>query len=134
MNHSLAPHAKCYVAIHENKHIAFAAVISFPSGRKKLRKISRIVVKPEYQGLGIGVSFISALGEHYIENNLEIGITTTLPAFMKSLKKSKDWRCIRYGKSAPHNEKQNKKLKSKARALNKTTSTDRITASFAYKW
>jgi len=53
---SLNPSSTCFLAVIDGTPAGFGAVLSFPSGTiKNARRAHRIVVKPEFQGLGLGV-------------------------------------------------------------------------------
>lgn len=67
---------RCCVAMWGDIPVAFNASISFPCGipplyegdtRKKFRE-SRLVVLPDYQGMGIGTKFSNAIGEKYLND------------------------------------------------------------------
>jgi len=51
--------AKCFVALFNDKPIAFMAILPFPSGViQNGYRISRVVVLPDFQGLGIGFKIL----------------------------------------------------------------------------
>lgn len=58
LNGSLNSSSECYVAVIGGIPAAFYAVLSFPSGTvKNAYRGHRLVVKPDFQGLGVGVRF-----------------------------------------------------------------------------
>lgn len=66
LSHDLNKSAQCYVASWNNNIVAFGAILAMPSGTlKNAFREHRIVVLPDYQGMGIGVAFSDALGEIY---------------------------------------------------------------------
>jgi len=69
--------AVCFVAVWEGVLVAFSANLVMPGRipplyegdcRKKYRE-SRLVVLPDYQGLGIGTSFSECVGEIFLRRN-----------------------------------------------------------------
>ena len=81
--------------------------------------ISRVVIVPEFQGLGIGIKFMNAVADVYKEKGERVTIITSLKPFIKSLKRNPSWKCIRFGRAAAGSK------------IN--TSSNRITGSFEYK-
>lgn len=64
-------------------------------------KCHRIVVLPDYQGIGLGTMFLSAVAEIYRNKNKKLYITTTLKNFARSLAKSKKFVCSRCSIAKP---------------------------------
>ena len=82
--------SKCFVALLENKPVAFMACIPSPSGYiKNAWRCSRIVVLPDYQGLGVGFKFVEHIAKLYNENNNAFYIKTShLPFVNKFINKN----------------------------------------------
>jgi len=58
--------ANCYLGIYDDQPIAFGAVIAMPCGTlKHAYREHRVVVLPDYQGMGIGNKFSEAIAEAY---------------------------------------------------------------------
>lgn len=53
-----------------------------------MRRCSRLVILPDYQGVGLGVKFLTAVAELYKKDGFDFRIVTTLKNFSKSLIKS----------------------------------------------
>lgn len=68
---NLSKNAECYVGIYDNRIVCFYAVIQFPM-KKGAKRGHRLVVLPEYQGLGIGTKFSDAINKMYIDKNWEM--------------------------------------------------------------
>ncbi len=83
--------ARCYLATWHDEPVAFCALLS-GVGRRGVWRISRIVVLPDYQGIGIGGRFIATIGELYREQSLRTTITTSHPAMIGYLRSSPAWR------------------------------------------
>ena len=105
-----------------NKKLAgFMAIIMFPHPKQPYRKVHRLVILPDYQGIGLGKIFLEKIGNHI--KDYPFAITTSQPALINCLKKSEKWICTR-------NTRNTGKL---ADGLNKTLSNKRITTTFVYK-
>lgn len=87
MNNDLASACKCYGLYDEqNKIVGFCAVMPFPHPKvKNMRRCSRLVILPDYQGIGLGVKFLTAVAELYKKDGYDFRIVTTLKNFSKSL-------------------------------------------------
>lgn len=116
---------KCYGLYDENDVIiAFIAVIPQPHPKhKRLRRISRLVVLLDYQGIGIGYKFLNAIGQIYVDNNYDITIVTSAKNMVMKMAKENDWRLIR-------KDKQRKSKTGAVEKAKKTSRTENITASF----
>ena len=86
--------------------------------------IGRLVIVPEFQGFGIGVKFMNEIADLY--KSERIRITTSLKPFIESLKRNRNWKCVRFGRvgqpgksSLIHN-----------RSKDSSVSYNRITATF----
>jgi len=92
------PTADTYIASWEGEAVAFVAVmplVGFP-GR---RRISRIVVLPDYQGIGIGRAVLDATCRMLKGRGHRVNITSSHPAMIASLKRDSAWRCVNYSKT-----------------------------------
>lgn len=76
--------------------VAHTGIIQFPM-RKGWKRIHRLVVLPDYQGVGIGVRFINAVSELVSGEGFNVNLTTTTPALVGALKRSQDWALVRKG-------------------------------------
>jgi len=65
--------------------------------RKGWKRIHRLVVLPDYQGVGIGVRFINAVSAAVSAEGHNVNLTTTTPALVGSLKRSPNWVLARKG-------------------------------------
>lgn len=85
-----------------------------------MKRIHRLVILPEYQGIGIGKKFLNEIANLY-EN---IYITTSLKSLVKGLIKDKNWILIRKGRVSSINKN--------LTAMNKTISNNRNTYCFKH--
>lgn len=58
---------------------------------KGKKTIHRLVVLPEFQGLGIGTIFLNEITQLYINKNWDVHIITSNTALIYSLNKNKHW-------------------------------------------
>lgn len=113
-------------------------MIQFPM-RKGWKRVHRLVVLPDYQGIGIGTKFINEVTKEYIKNKMNVNLTTTTPALVHALAKDKHWALIRKGRSKSTYEDFNKygtgnKVENKnVSKISNTGSNNRITYSFNFK-
>lgn len=119
------------MAFYNNEPVAFCAVLHLPHGIvKNVKRCSRIVVMPDYQGVGIGTKLLNWVADYYISKGFRFTITTTTPALMHSFKKSYNWKLKRQGRSG--NKATSKSKIEQAKQLAGTDSTRRITTSWEY--
>ena len=97
---NLSPFSHCYVAEYKNKPIAFMAIMKIHFGTIYYR-VSRLVVLPDYQGVGIGKRFLTFMAD-FITNKTGILVTivTTNPQLIRSDLGS-NWIIRRVGKVKP---------------------------------
>lgn len=77
----------CFVYVRQN------------AGHKGLKRISRIVTLPDYQGVGVGLAVLNAVAEITIARGASgVSITTGHPAMMHALQKTGRWRCSNFSK------------------------------------
>ena len=97
LNHDLSKSPQQYVAFYNDKPVAFCAVINFPHPKiKPMWKTHRIVVLPDYQGIGIGTKLLDFVAQKYEPDYF--GITTSLNGFAKRLMKNESMEVVRPGK------------------------------------
>ena len=117
--------SKQFVAFINNAPVAFCAVLHFPHPiRKNVKRCTRLVVLPDYQGLGIGNRLLNYIAENFIKKGFVFRITTTTPALINSFGKNEHWRLDRVGRIGGVNRE--------VTSLNKTISSARYTTSWEY--
>jgi ABC-type nitrate/sulfonate/bicarbonate transport system ATPase subunit/predicted acetyltransferase len=125
LNNKQSPNAKAYIATINNNMVGYISFMNMPHPKaKNLEQVNRLVILPDYQGLGIGIRILNILSQYMAQANKRIIITTSSPSLLNSLKQSKEWICTRFGRNKPHSGDIMK---------NTRGSTNRITASFEYK-
>ena len=122
---NLGTAAICYLGLWDRVPVAFAATM-IALGRRSYRRVSRVVVSPDYQGIGIGGRFLNAVAAIDAErNDSKMSITTSHPAMIGHLKRDANWQCVNVLKTG-----------SSPTGMNKgrcRTSTGRAVVTFAFK-
>ena len=117
---------KCYGAYDGDTIIAFMAIIHSPHPIKKnTKRVSRLVVLPDYQGCGIGYKFLCAIADYLDKNGYSFTITTSAKNLIMKLHDSPLWQTKRVGFGG-FNDGNLKNRRQSARTTVKT-------ASFEYK-
>ena len=92
---------------------------------KNARRTHRLVVKPDYQGIGIGSILHNYIAEYYALQHYSYILTTSSPQLIKSLQKSRKWIATRIGRVAGSHTGLNK-------GNGGNSSRNRITTSWKY--
>lgn len=124
LTHDIQQSSDCFCLDYNNKSIAFVAVNHFPHPKvANFKKIHRMVVLPDFQGIGIGKKLLNEISEIYYKQNFRVLITTGALSFINSLGKEKNWKLTRkLGKVGESHG-----------VMKGKTSMNRETASFEYK-
>ena len=101
--------------------------------RKGKKRIHRLVVLPDYQGVGIGTAFIRKVADMIDDEGFEVNLTTTTPALVGALKRDPHWVLARYGRSSGNYSDLENRYGLASRHLDKSTSNRRVTFSFWYR-
>jgi ABC-type lipoprotein export system ATPase subunit len=113
-----------FVGCINNAPVAFCAVRHFPHPiNPRIKMVHRLVVLPDYQGIGIGTRFLAFVADQYMKKGFDVHLVTSLVSFIKSLDKH-GWRMVYYGHQSM--------VTGGMDHLKKTNSHRRITASFEY--
>lgn len=78
--------------------VCHTGIIPFPM-RKGWDRVHRLVVLPDYQGIGIGTKFIKAVADLREKEGRRVNLTTTTPSLVFALAKDDDWALVRKGRS-----------------------------------
>lgn len=125
MNSNLNPSAQCYVGYIENNPVCFFGVLHFPHPHvKNFKKGHRLVVLPDYQGLGIGHVFSSNIAQMYIDKGFRFVITSSTKSLYNQRSKDKRWNITRKGRVG--------NVDNKTGILKGTLSLNKITYSYEY--
>ena len=104
--------AKSFVFLMNDKPVAFIANLPMPSGTiKDAYRVSRLVVLPDFQGLGIGIDILNFMGSMYKKDNKKLYIKTSNPSLFKGMKRNKEhWKITTEDNNVEAIKNQNKKL------------------------
>lgn len=138
MNTNLHKAAEQWVGVMDGKLVCHRGIIQFPM-RKGWKRGHRMVVLPDYQGIGIGTAFENYTSQYYFDRGWNVNLTTTTPALVHTLKRSKKWSLVRYGRNkstmadfAKYGKGDYEKNKKISESTVKTQSNNRITYSFNF--
>lgn len=122
-DHNNAAHK--YIAEINGEAVAWCSVLHFPHPKiKNMKRIHRIVVKPDYQGIGIGQKFLNFISEMYKAKGFRVGIVTSSPSLIYAMCKSSEWVMTRKPGRLQNTAKTGE--------LKGSTSDARLTASFEF--
>lgn len=93
----------------------------------KIKRVSRLVVLPDYQGIGLGKKLLEFVAKIYKTKGFDFSIKTSAKNLIETLRKSNDWMLVSYGKSSYSS------IKGAIDYKKKSLRTDCKTASFFYK-
>jgi GNAT superfamily N-acetyltransferase len=86
---------RCYTATYNNKPIAFIAV-ACTRMKVKYCRVSRLVVLPDYQGIGVGKQLLNFIGELYTsQTKMPFYILTSNPQIIHG--NLSNWKVTRLG-------------------------------------
>jgi GNAT superfamily N-acetyltransferase len=84
LNGSLGAGVRCYAAIYQDRPIAFIAVIHTQMKSNYFR-VSRLVVLPDYQGIGVGKRLLNFIAELYTsQTEMPFYLVTSNPQLTRS--------------------------------------------------
>lgn len=63
----------------------------------KIKRVSRLVILPDYQGIGLGTKLLNFIAEIYNKQNYDFSIVTSAKNLINALRKSNKWCMSRYG-------------------------------------
>lgn len=120
--------SKCFGVYDNENIIAFMAVLHQPHGvNKKIKRVCRLVVLPDYQGVGIGKQFLNEIAKYYVNKGFDFSIVTSAKNLIYSLNNSNNWILQRY--SANNCSSQKSAIDYKRKSMRSNCKT----ASFFYK-
>jgi GNAT superfamily N-acetyltransferase len=126
LNSSLGVGIRCYTATYQDKPIAFIAVSAIKM-KTRYYRVSRLVVLPDYQGIGVGKKLLGFIAELYTsQTKLPFYIVTSNPQIIKS--KNSRWQISRFGHA--NMGRSASKIND---GLSDSLSRNRLTATMKYK-
>jgi hypothetical protein len=104
--------AKTFIVLFNDKPMAFVAILPLPSGTiQNAFRVSRLVVLPDYQGLGAGIKILNYFGSLYQTINKSLYIKTSNPSLFKGMERNtKHWKLVMENNDIQSIKKTNDKL------------------------
>jgi GNAT superfamily N-acetyltransferase len=125
LNGSLGAGVRCYVAVYQARPIAFIAIIRIHM-RARYYRVTRLVVLPDYQGIGVGKRLLNFIAELYTsQTKTPFYILTSNPQIIRG--NMEDWKLVRFGHASKG--KENTRIN---REIRNSLSRERITVSLKY--
>jgi GNAT superfamily N-acetyltransferase len=126
LNGSLGAGIRCYTAIYQGNPIAFIAVACVRM-RAKYYRFSRLVVLPDYQGIGVGKRLLNFIADLYSsQTGLPFCLVTSNPQLIHG--DLENWKIARFGHAS--RGRGNTRINSE---LKKSLSRNRLTTTLKYK-
>jgi GNAT superfamily N-acetyltransferase len=95
LNGSLGAGVRCCTAVYQGKPIAFIAVASVRM-KAKYYRVSRLIVLPDYQGIGVGKQLLNFMAELYTSQTImPFYILSSNPQLVRG--NMQNWRLKRFG-------------------------------------
>lgn len=93
--------ARVFLAYVDGTLAGFCSVLTQPHGHvKNLKRIHRLVVLPDFQGVGIGVQFLEVVSKHFRAQEYRLSIVTSAPSLIWALKKNRNWAMTAMGRKS----------------------------------
>jgi ABC-type lipoprotein export system ATPase subunit/GNAT superfamily N-acetyltransferase len=104
--------AKSFCITWNDKPIAFIAILPMPSGTvQNAYRVSRLVVLPDYQGLGVGIKILNYFGLMYKNLGLSLYIKTSNPSLFNGMSRNQNnWKLISENNNVDQIKMNNEKL------------------------
>ena len=81
--------------------VGFLGVIHFPHpNNPKIKRVTRLVILPDYQGIGLGRQFLNIVSDYYVKQGFDFSIQTSAKNLIQALMHDQKWLCARYGHAA----------------------------------
>ncbi len=96
LSSNLSASSRCYIVTHEGMPVAFASYLVQPHAKvANLLREHRVVVLPDYQGLGLGNKLSEWLAKKMIEQGFRYTSVTSHPSMVRHRIASPLWKVIR---------------------------------------
>lgn len=96
----------CYGLYDKENIVGFCGILHQPhSVNKKIKRVSRLVVLPDYQGIGLGTKFLNVLAQYYTNKGFTFTIVTSAKNMIGALRKNENWTMTRWSVNKTNNKK-----------------------------
>lgn len=126
--------AKCFLILFNDKPVGFMGILPMPSGTiQNAYRVSRLVVLPDFQGLGIGIKILNFFGSMYKKDNKTLYIKTSNPSLFKGMTKNKNyWKTISGVNNIENIKKSNQKIIEQGKDNGLKLIKESVTKSYKY--
>jgi len=126
--------AKSFVITFNDKPVCFIAILPMPSGTiKNAFRVSRLVVMPDFQGLGIGMKTLNIFGSMYKADNKTLYIKTSNPSLFIGMSRNMSyWSLIGETNNIEKIKKNNQKIIEQGKDNGIKLIKESITKSYKY--
>lgn len=101
--------SSCYCFTWDNRLVAFVGVLPLPSGTmKNAMRVTRSVVLPDYQGMGIGAKVIEFISSIYKANGYTMYIKSVNPRLGEYFNSSSNWQGTSFNGKCRHDKRKDK--------------------------
>jgi len=117
LNSTIGKQSQCYCLLCNDNLAGFIGIIHFPHPHiKNMKKVTRLVVLPDYQGIGLGKILLEEIGEIY-KKNYRFSITTSQPSLISYFIKSEKWKCKSFGRFGHQGRQSQRRVDSNGRFI-----------------
>lgn len=126
--------AKCFALTWNDKPTSFIAILPLPSGTiQNAFRVSRLVVLPDYQGLGFGIKLLNYIGAMYKAIGKTLYIKTSNPSlFMGMTRNEINWKLVTENNNIEQIKKTNERLIADGKDNGLKLRKESITKSYKY--
>lgn len=97
LNSEISSASICFGLYDDDNIIGFIGVLHQPhSVNKKIKRVTRLVILPDYQGIGLGTKFLNIIADRYKKQGYDFTIVTSAKNLIHALMKSEKWFMTRY--------------------------------------
>lgn len=133
LDHAHNNAARVYVAYINDEIAGFISVLPQPGFVKNAWRVHRLVVLPDYQGIGIGIRMLNDIGELYKIEGLLMRIQSSTPSLLNALNRpGSGWNCLTYGRAKSKGGYTENIKKKAGKKITLSNLIGRMSASFYY--
>ncbi len=115
LTEDLQKSAETFMIEFNGQYIGFFGILPFPGvGDAKTRRLSRMVILPDFQGLGIGTQVFNYLCALYMKEGHQMYVRTVSPGLGKFLEKNENWKATSSNGKIPGDDTSGRKLMKRA--------------------